>query len=156
LSNVRKVVILGAGPAGLTAAIYLARDGLNPLVITGDLVGGQLMLTSLVENFPGFPDGILGPELMDLFKKQAERFGAELLYDRVVRVDFKGQPFKIVTESGVVEAEAVIIATGASARLLGLEAERKLLGKGVSVCATSMVHSLRGKMLQSLVEVIRL
>ncbi len=145
LSNVRKVVILGAGPAGLTAAIYLARDGLNPLVITGDLVGGQLTLTSLVENFPGFPEGILGPELMDLFRKQAERFGAELLYDRVVRVDFGSQPFKIFTESSLVEAEVVIIATGASARLLGLEAERRLMGRGVSVCATCDGAFFRGK-----------
>ena len=145
MSNVRKVVILGAGPAGLTAAIYLARDGVNPLVITGDLVGGQLMLTSLVENFPGFPEGILGPELMDLFKRQAERFGAELLYDKVVKVDFKGQPFKVFTESGLVEAEAVIIATGASARLLGLEAERRLMGRGVSVCATCDGAFFKGK-----------
>lgn len=139
------MVILGAGPAGLTAAIYLARDGLNPLIVTGDLVGGQLMLTSLVENFPGFPEGILGPELMGLFKTQAERFGAELLYNRVVRVDFKVQPFKIFTDSSVVEAEAVLIATGASARLLGLEAELRLMGRGVSVCATCDGAFFRGK-----------
>jgi len=139
------VIILGAGPAGLTAAIYLARDALNPLVITGDLLGGQLMLTSLVENFPAFPEGILGPELMDLFKKQAERFGAELLYDRVTKVDFKSKPFKIFTENSQLKAEAVIIATGASAKMLGLEAERKLMGKGVSVCATCDGAFFKGK-----------
>jgi len=139
------VIILGAGPAGLTAAIYLARDALNPLVITGDLPGGQLMLTSLVENFPAFPEGILGPELMDLFKKQAERFGAELLYDRVTKVDFRTKPFKIFTESSQFEAEAIIIATGASPKLLGLEAERRLMGKGVSVCATCDGAFFKGK-----------
>ena len=139
------MIILGAGPAGLTAAIYLARDALNPLVITGDLLGGQLMLTSLVENFPAFPEGILGPELMDLFKKQAERFGAELLYDRVTKVDFKSKPFKIFTENSQLKAEAVIIATGASAKMLGLEAERKLMGKGVSVCATCDGAFFKGK-----------
>jgi thioredoxin reductase (NADPH) len=139
------VIILGAGPAGLTAAIYLARDALNPLVITGDLLGGQLTLTSLVENFPAFPEGILGPELMDLFKKQAERFGAELLYDRVTKVDFKSKPFKIFTENSQFEAEAVVIATGASAKLLGLEAERRLMGRGVSVCATCDGAFFRGK-----------
>ena len=139
------MIILGAGPAGLTAAIYLARDSLNPLVITGDLLGGQLMLTSLVENFPAFPEGILGPELMDLFKKQAERFGAELLYDRVTKVDFRTKPFKIFTESSQFEAEAIIIATGASPKLLGLEAERRLMGKGVSVCATCDGAFFKGK-----------
>lgn len=139
------MIILGAGPAGLTAAIYLARDALNPLVITGDLLGGQLTLTSLVENFPAFPEGILGPELMDLFKKQAERFGAELLYDRVTKVDFKSKPFKIFTENSQFEAEAVVIATGASAKLLGLEAERRLMGRGVSVCATCDGAFFRGK-----------
>ncbi|MEM1994748.1 MAG: thioredoxin-disulfide reductase [Nitrososphaerales archaeon] len=140
-----RVVILGAGPAGLTASIYLSRDGLSPIVITGDLLGGQLMLTSIVENFPGFPEGILGPELMDLFKNQAERFGARLVYDRVVKVDFIVRPFKIYTSNDVFEAEAVIVATGASARLLGLEAERRLMGRGVSVCATCDGAFFKGK-----------
>ncbi len=141
----RKVVILGAGPAGLTAALYLARASLNPLVITGDLPGGQLMLTSMVENFPGFPEGILGPELMDLFKRQAERFGAQLVYDRVSKVDFRRRPFKIYTEGSVFEAEAVIIATGASARRLGLEGEKRLMGRGVSFCATCDGAFFKGK-----------
>ncbi len=144
MTDLRSVVIIGAGPAGLTAALYLARSELKPLVITGDLLGGQLMLTSMVENYPGFPEGILGPELMDRFKVQAERFGAEIIYDKVLSVDFKGYPFRVYTNGREYSAKAVIIAVGASARLLGLEAERRLMGRGVSVCAVCDGAFFRG------------
>lgn len=133
---IHKLVIVGTGPAGLTAAIYAARANLDPLVIEGPQSGGQLTITSEVENFPGFPDGILGPELMANMHKQAKRFGANFLTAQVTEVDFKSRPFKLKTESETVEANAVIVSTGASARLLGLESERRLMGKGVSACAT--------------------
>ncbi|HWI65680.1 MAG TPA: thioredoxin-disulfide reductase [Symbiobacteriaceae bacterium] len=133
----RKVVILGTGPAGLTAAIYTARANLQPLVIEGNEPGGQLTMTTEVENFPGFPQGIMGPELMYNMRAQAERFGAEFRTGWVTSVDFSQRPFRItVDEEEVVEAEAVIISTGASARLLGIPGERENMGRGVSTCAT--------------------
>lgn len=131
-----KIVIIGSGPAGLTAAIYAARSNLNPLVIAGRTPGGQLTLTTDVDDFPGFPEGIQGPELMALFRKQAEKFGTRFIDEDVTAVDLKGAPFKITTETQEVSAKAVIVATGASAQWLGLPSEQRLIGKGVSACAT--------------------
>ena len=132
----RKVIIIGSGPAGYTAAIYAARANLAPLMITGVQSGGQLTLTTLVENYPGFVDGIMGPELMETMRKQAERFGADLLTEDVTAVDFARRPLVVRTEGTVYEGHTVIVATGASARLLGMESEMKLMGRGVSTCAT--------------------
>jgi thioredoxin reductase (NADPH) len=135
--KMRKVIIIGSGPAGLTAAIYAARGGLKPLVLEGMEPGGQLMTTTGVENFPGLPEGIAGPEMMDLFRKQAVRFGAEPLFKIVNKVDFSKRPFTVWTDDDTeYQAESVIIATGASAKYLGLESEQKLRGYGVSACAT--------------------
>ena len=131
-----KLVIIGSGPAGLTAALYAARADLNPIVFEGLVAGGQLMITTDVENYPGFPDGILGPELMDQFRKQAERFGARLHQVDVTEVDFSARPFRINVGADEYSADAVIIATGASATWLGVPGEEKLTGKGVSACAT--------------------
>ena len=139
------VIILGSGPAGLTAAIYTSRAGLKTLVVAGILWGGQLMLTQEVENFPGFENGILGPKLMEEMRKQAERFGAELIFENATSVDFKSKPFKVTAGSTVYEAKTVIIATGASAKWLGLESETRLRGRGVSVCATCDAPFFRNK-----------
>jgi thioredoxin reductase (NADPH) len=136
MTEVRDVLIIGSGPAGLTAAIYTARANLRPIIIEGFQSGGQLMLTTEVENFPGFPTGIMGPELMANFRSQAERFGAEFISEDVDRVDFSSQPFRAWVGDREFAAKTVIISTGASARMLGLESERTLLGRGVSTCAT--------------------
>ncbi len=135
-NDVRDLIIIGGGPAGYTAALYAARAELKPLVIEGFQWGGQLMLTSDVENYPGYPHGIMGPTMMADFRAQAERFGTEFVTDDVTEVDFSEQPFRITVHKHEYRARAVIIATGASARWLGLESEQRLQGRGVSACAT--------------------
>jgi thioredoxin reductase (NADPH) len=143
--DLRKTVIIGSGPAGLTAAIYACRADLNPLLFSGSGFGGQLMLTSEVENFPGFPEPILGPELMDRMMKQAERLGTEIVREDVTEVDFRNYPFRIKSFSMNVKALSVIIATGATPRRLNLESEKRLMGKGVSNCAVCDAFFFKGK-----------
>lgn len=135
MSEIREVIIIGAGPSGWTAALYLARANLKPLLFSGDLTGGQLMLTSHVENFPGFVDGILGPELMQAMQAQARRFGAEILEQRVTKVDFSARPFKVWVNETEYQAKAVVISTGAETVWLNVPGERERIGSGVSSCA---------------------
>ncbi len=140
-----KLVIVGSGPAGLTASIYAARGGLNPLVVAGRAAGGQLMLTTDVDDFPGFPDGIQGPELMTKMRAQAERFATRFINEDVVSVDFSKQPYLIQTETQQIKTQTVIIATGASAMWLGIPSEQKLIGRGVSACAVCDGFFFKGK-----------
>jgi thioredoxin reductase (NADPH) len=136
MNDVRELIIIGGGPAGYTAALYAARANLEPLVIEGFQWGGQLMITSDVENYPGYPDGVMGPEMMAEFRRQAERFGADFVTDDVTRVDFSEQPLRVWVENDEFRAKAVVVATGASARWLGLPGEQHYQGRGVSACAT--------------------
>jgi thioredoxin reductase (NADPH) len=144
-NNVRDLIIIGGGPAGYTAALYAARANLHPLVIEGITFGGQLMITSDVENYPGYPEGVLGPAMMKDFRGQAERFGAEFLTDNVTSVDFSERPFTVEVGDDEYRARAVIVATGASARQLGLDSEKELQGRGVSYCAVCDAAFFRDK-----------
>src|SRR3989440_7826009 len=139
------VIIIGSGPAGYTAAIYAARANLSVLMFQGYSVGGQLMLTSDVENYPGFEEGILGPPMMEKFEAQARRFGTEMIPEDVTEIDFSTRPFKLTTDSGEYLARTVIIATGATAKWLGLPNEQRLQGRGVSACATCDAFFFKGK-----------
>ena len=145
MSEIRDVIIIGGGPAGYTAALYAARGNLRPLVFEGFAYGGQLMITSDVENYPGFEDGILGPELMATMRKQAARFGAELISDDVTSVDFSGHPLKVTVSGEEYQAHSVIVATGATARQIGLPSEQSLQGMGVSYCAVCDAAFFRDK-----------
>jgi thioredoxin reductase (NADPH) len=135
-NEIRELIIIGGGPAGYTAALYAARANMDPLVIEGFQWGGQLMITSDVENYPGYPDGVMGPKMMEDFRRQAERFGAEFVTDDVTKVDFRERPFRVWVDKKEYRAKAVIVATGATARWLGLDSEHRLKGRGVSACAT--------------------
>lgn len=140
-----KVLIIGGGPTGLSAALYAARAELEPVVLTGMTLGGQVAITHIIENYPGFPEGLAGPELGDLFKTQAERFGAKIVFDTATEVDFSSAPFRIKTYNGEYTADAVIIATGATPRYLGIPGEEKLTGRGVSYCGTCDGFFFKGK-----------
>lgn len=142
---VENVIIIGSGCAGLSAAIYTAREGFNPILISGYAAGGQLVLTTVVENYPGFEDGVQGPELIEKMKKQAERFGTRIINDDVTDADFSSRPFRIKVGSKTYEAQTVIIATGASSKMLGLESENKYMGRGVSSCGTCDGPFFKGK-----------
>jgi thioredoxin reductase (NADPH) len=145
VSEIRNVIVIGGGPAGYTAALYAARANLHPLVIEGFNWGGQLMITSDVENYPGYADGVMGPTMMQDFRRQAERFGAEFLTDDVTRVDFSERPFRVYVGDDEFLADSVIVATGATARQLGIESELRLQGRGVSYCATCDASFFRDK-----------
>ncbi len=143
---IENTIIIGSGPAGLSAALYTAREGFSPLVIAGINEGGQLLLTTKVENYPGFPDGIDGPELIDLMRKQAEKHGARFLHDAVTNLDLGSKPFKVYTGNGQLhETKSLILATGADSMWLGIESEKKFIGKGVSSCATCDAPFFKGK-----------
>lgn len=146
MSNIHKCIIIGSGPAGYTAAIYAARANMQPVMFTGEQPGGQLTITNDVENYPGYPDGIMGPQMMDDFRKQAERFGTEIRYEKISKVDFSGEVHTIENESGdSFQAHSIIIATGASAKWLGLESEQRLMNQGVSACAVCDGFFFKGK-----------
>ena len=143
--TIHKTIIIGSGPAGLTAAIYAGRANLKPIVFEGNQPGGQLTITTDVENFPGFPDGIMGPEMMDLFRDQAKKFGAECFFKHVTKVDFSAKPYKVFVGKQEYLSETVIISTGASARMLGLKEEEELMGYGISTCATCDGYFFKGR-----------
>lgn len=144
-NNHKKVIIIGSGPAGFTAAIYTGRANLNPLIFEGMQPGGQLTITTDVENYPGFEHGIMGPEMMEVFRKQAHRFGAESVYQEVTKVDFSARPFKVFTYDAEYTADSIIVSTGASAKLLGIDSENNYMGYGVSACATCDGFFYRGQ-----------
>ena len=145
-STIHNCVIIGSGPAGYTAAIYAARANMNPVVYTGKEPGGQLMITNDVENYPGYPDGIMGPEMMEDFRKQAERFGTKIINEMIVKTDLSGPVKTITSETGEeIKAHSIIIATGASAKWLGLESEQRLMNNGVSACAVCDGFFFRGQ-----------